>query len=123
MPKGLIDWLRSVRDSFYSLKYRFDQGIQFLVFVNFALLIVTASDKLKPFFGIESTPMLVLFLIAASFVGVFVFGFFLDVFAKQQQRQEMELGKRSFLWQRDYDQGEKILKEIAELKKQLKMRK
>lgn len=120
MNRGIADLLRPVRDAFYAQKYRFDQGIQFLVFLNFALLVVTASDKLKAFFGIDNTPMLVAGMILAGFVGVFVFGYFLDRFVRQQQRQEMEMGRRSYLWQKTFANEEQILKELAELRKELK---
>ncbi len=117
---SLKNSLRKVRDGFYAQKYRFDQGIQFLVFLNFALLVVTASDKLKAFFGIDNTPMLVVGLILLAFVGVFVFGYVLDRFVRQQQRQEIEAGKRSYLWQKTFANEEKIMGQIEELRKELR---
>ena len=40
------EMLKSFRRSFLEQKYRFDLGRQFLVYVNFALLIIAASDKI-----------------------------------------------------------------------------
>lgn len=120
MNRGTMGLLRGIRDAFYAQKYRFDLGIQFLVFINFALLVVTASDKLKPFLGIENTGWLVVILIPSAFVGVFVFGYFLDVLVKQQQRQEIESGKRSVLWQQNFREQAQILQAISELRKELK---
>src|SRR5688572_15183217 len=59
-------------------KYRFDIGHQFLVFVNFTLLVITASDKLRYYTDISRTWVLVAFAVPLGFMGVWLFGFFLD---------------------------------------------
>ncbi len=59
-------------------KYRFDLGHQFLVFLNFTLLVIAASDKLRYYTDIPRTWMLILISVTVGFFGVWLFGLFLD---------------------------------------------
>jgi hypothetical protein len=59
-------------------KYRFDLGHQFLVFLNFTLLVIAASDKLRYYTNIPRTWMLVAAAVPFGFVSVWLFGLFLD---------------------------------------------
>jgi hypothetical protein len=59
-------------------KYRFDLGHQFFVFLNFTLLVIAASDKLRYYTHIPRTWILVLAAVPVGFFCVWLFGFFLD---------------------------------------------
>jgi hypothetical protein len=59
-------------------KYRFDIGHQFLVFLNFTLLLIAASDKLLYYTKLPRTWMLVLIAVPLGFFGVWLFGLLLD---------------------------------------------
>ncbi len=59
-------------------KYRFDLGHQFFVFLNFTLLVIAASDKLRYYTNIPRTWMLVAVIVPFAFLAVWLFGFFLD---------------------------------------------
>jgi hypothetical protein len=76
-------------------KYRFDLGHQFLVFLNFTLLIIAASDKLRYYTNISRTWMLVLFAVPLGFVGVWLFGTFLDKVVRYGQAYNLEVAKRN----------------------------
>lgn len=115
-------FLRSLRSEFFAQKYRFDLGIQFLTFVNFALLVVTASDKLQQFLGIKHTGELLLALIPLAFLGVWVFGYFMDKTVKMQAQAEEQLGRRSPLWGKTFDELEAVRKDLKDIKEQLKRR-
>ena len=65
----VIKQLRAARDFLFAQKYRFDQGLQFMVFVNFALLILTASDKLKVIFGLDRISEVAALMVVLGFVG------------------------------------------------------
>ena len=55
---------------FFSQKYRFDLGNQFLAMVNFALLIIAASDKLRYYTGVQRAWMLVAVAVPLGFLGM-----------------------------------------------------
>jgi len=79
----------------FSQKYRFDLGYQFLAFLNFTLLVITASDKLRYYTNLPRTWMLVLAAVPAAFLGVWMFGLFLDRVVRYGQAYNIEANKRN----------------------------
>ena len=69
--------LTKLRDKLVRLKFFMDIGISFLTIINFALLVVTASDKLRNIIPV-GTWTLVFILVPAAFILVISFGWFLD---------------------------------------------
>lgn len=69
--------LTKLRDTLVKFKFYTDIGISFLTLLNFALLVVTASDKLRNIIPV-GTWTLVFLLVPAAFVCVISFGWFLD---------------------------------------------
>ena len=68
---------------FVTQKFRFDMSTQFMVFINFALLVITASPHIQGFlhnrFGVEiQINMIIPIFIALALFGVWLFGFTLD---------------------------------------------
>lgn len=118
----LLDWVRYARDFFFAQKYRFDLGIQFLVFVNFALLVVTASDKLKQTFGIPHTSDLLLVAIPLAFVGVWLVGYVLDRFVKSPQTYEREYLRRSPAWKNLFKELQVVRSELKAIRRSLSKR-
>lgn len=114
------DWLKGLREWFFAQKYRFDLGLQFMVFMNFALLIVTASEKLKAVFGLEHISELLVLLLPLGFFGAWGFGWFMDVVVKAQAQAELEAGKRSPLWRKSFQASDETLKEVRNLRREVK---
>lgn len=103
-------------------KYRFDMGHQFLVIVNFALLIITASDKLRYYTNIPRTWLLLVIMIPSGFLGVWLFGCFLDKVVKYQQAYTLESVKRDPFWEQDRAFFRKIEAELAFIRGKLESR-
>ena len=118
----VIKQLRAARDFLFAQKYRFDQGLQFLVFVNFALLILTASDKLKVIFGLNRISEVAALMVVLGFVGTWAFGLFLDKIVHSQQSTESETLKRSLLWQRNFAELEGLKREVRQLRAEIRKR-
>ena len=104
------------REIFFSQKYRFDLGQSFLVILNFTLLIITASDKLMIFFGIPRLRELLVVIIPIGFLGVWLFGFFMDKIVRAGQMAERQSIKRSEVWQYHNDQMDRIEHQLAEMR-------
>jgi hypothetical protein len=100
----------------FAQKYRFDLGQSFLVIVNFALLIITASDKLQIIFGIGRLRSLVILIVPVGFLAVWLFGYFMDKVVRAAQMAERQSMRRSESWGKHNAQMDRIEKEIAELK-------
>lgn len=71
---------------FLTQKFRWDLAVGFLVFVNFGLLVITASSQVQLLlnkyninFDVYS---IVIYLIVISFFGTWVFGYLLDRYIK-----------------------------------------
>ena len=107
------------REIFFSQKYRFDLGQSFLVILNFTLLIITASDKLMIFFGIPRLRELMVVIIPIGFLGVWLFGFFMDKIVRAGQMAERQSVKRSEVWHHHNEQMDRIEQEMRELKELL----
>jgi hypothetical protein len=104
------------REIFFSQKYRFDLGQSFLVILNFTLLIITASDKLMIFFGIPRLRELLVVIIPMGFLGVWLFGFFMDKIVRAGQMAERQSVKRSDVWHHHNDQMDRVEQQLAELR-------
>ena len=100
--------LARIRNVLWNQKYRFQLGQQWLVFVNFALLLITVAKSL----GLKAGPVL-LIAIPCGFLGMWLWGFFLDVVVKQGQNDEREALKRSPAW-RLHQENNRLLKGIKE---------
>lgn len=110
------------REFFFSQKYRFDLGQSFLTVVNFTLLIITASDKLMAFFGVPRLYTLVLALVPIGFVGVWLFGYFMDKVVRAAQMAERQTVRRSEVWTRHNDQMDRVEREILQIRHLLEQR-
>lgn len=108
--------LATWREVFFAQKYRFDLGQSFLVVINFTLLIITASDKLQVFFGIPRLRSLLIVLIPLGFVGVWLFGYFMDRVVRAAQMAERQSMKRSEVWAKHHEQMDRLERQIGELK-------
>lgn len=107
------------REIFFAQKYRFDLGQSFLVVVNFTLLIITASDKLQVFFGIPRLRSLLILIVPLGFVGVWLFGYFMDKVVRAAQMAERQSMKRSEVWTKHHAQMDRIEQQIGEMKRLL----
>lgn len=116
---GLRARLSRWRELFFAQKYRFDLGQSFLVVVNFTLLIITASDKLQTFFGIPNLRTALGLIIPLSFVGVWLFGLFMDKVVRAPQMTERQTLKRSEIWTRHTEQMDRIEGELKHMRKLL----
>ena len=104
------------REIFFAQKYRFDLGQSFMVVINFTLLLITASDKLMIFFSIAHLRSLLVFLIPLGFIGVWMFGYFMDKIVRAGQMAERQQVKRSEVWPHHNEQMDRIESEVRELK-------
>jgi hypothetical protein len=104
------------REIFFSQKYRFDLGQSFLVILNFTLLIITASDKLMIFFGIPRLRELLVVIIPMGFLGVWLFGFFMDKIVRAGQMAERQSVRRSEVWFHHNEQMNRVEQQLAELR-------
>ncbi|MBI3789198.1 MAG: hypothetical protein HY276_13215 [Ignavibacteriales bacterium] len=111
------------REIFFAQKYRFDLGQSFLVIANFTLLIITASDKLQIFFGIPRLRSLLILIVPLGFIGVWVFGFFMDKVVRAAQMAERQSMKRSEMWTNHNAQMDRMERELQEVRQLLTDRK
>ena len=111
------------RELFFAQKYRFDLGQSFLVVVNFTLLIITASDKLQIFFGIPRLRTILLLIVPLGFIGVWLFGYFMDKVVRAAQMAERQSVKRSEIWTRHNEQMDRIEEELRQMRNLLEVRK
>jgi hypothetical protein len=104
------------REFFFAQKYRFDLGQSFLVIVNFTLLIITAHDKLSIFLGIPRISSMLMLIVPIGFLGVWVFGFFMDKIVRAGQMAERQAMKRSEVWTQHNEQMDRLEREINAVK-------
>lgn len=107
------------REFFFAQKYRFDLGQSFLVILNFTLLIITASDKLQIFFGIPRLRSLLVVIVPLGFLGVWVFGYVMDMIVRAPQMTERQSRKRSEIWTRHDAQMDRLEAELLEIRRLL----
>ena len=91
----LIRKLVLLRNWAYSQKFRFERGQQFLAFVNFGLLLLIASDRLKSW-GFPRWSVYA--MIPMGFFGMWLFGWFVVEVVRGFQKDEEEALKRSPAW-------------------------
>ncbi|MFC1520875.1 hypothetical protein ACFL6Y_00555 [Elusimicrobiota bacterium] len=103
----------------FNQKYRFDLGHQFMVFLNFSLLVIAASDKLRYYTGVSRTWILLLSAIPFAFAGVWLFGLFLDKVVKYGQAYNIESIKRNPNWQEHVDQMNRIEQDLVLIREKL----
>jgi len=111
------------REVFFAQKYRFDLGQSFLVILNFTLLIITASDKLQIFFGIPRLRSLLIVIVPLGFIGVWLFGYFMDKVVRAAQMAERQSVKRSELWTRHNEQMNRMEEEMKSIRGLLEQKK
>ncbi len=111
------------RELFFAQKYRFDLGQSFLVVVNFTLLIITASDKLQIFFGIPRLRSLLIVIVPLGFVGVWLFGYFMDKVVRAAQMAERQSIKRSEVWTKHNEQMDRLENEMRMIRSLLEQKK
>jgi hypothetical protein len=121
--KTLRTRLSRWREIFFAQKYRFDLGQSFLVIANFTLLIITASDKLQIFFGIPRLRSLLIVIVPLGFIGVWMFGFFMDRVVRAAQMGERQSIKRSEVWTRHNEQMDRIEAEMKTIRTLLEQQK
>ncbi|HNZ87380.1 MAG TPA: hypothetical protein PKK55_02520 [Methanofastidiosum sp.] len=108
------DTLKNLRRSILEQKYRFDLGRQFLVYVNFALLIIAASDKIKLVINLSTTELLMV-LVPLSFIATYLLGYVLDKFVKFPQASQMVEAKRSPYTLMTQEKLDKILEKLDKI--------
>ena len=122
-PSSIRIRLARWREFFFTQKYRFDLEQSFLVIVNFTLLIITASDKLMIFFGIPRLRELLVVIIPVGFIGVWIFGFFMDKIVRAAQMTERQSVRRSEVWLRHNEHMDRIESQLQEMQKLLNTQK
>jgi hypothetical protein len=110
------------REVFFAQKYRFDLGQSFLTVVNFTLLVITASDKLMTFFGVPRLYALVFALVPLGFIGVWLFGLFMDKVVRAGQMAERQAVRRSEVWTDHNEQMNRLEKDLTEIRLLLQKR-
>jgi hypothetical protein len=115
LPEGIQKELSRWKWFFFNQKYRFDLGYQFLALINFILLVITASDKLRYYTNISRTWVLVICAVPFGFAGVWIFGYFLDRVVKYGQAYNLEAVKRNPMWDIQKAQLDRIEAEIKAL--------
>ena len=90
----------------WRIRYRLQLGQQWLAYVNFGLLLVTVAKM----FGLSA--LYALAVIPIGFIGMYLWGWFLDAVAKQQHNDELEYLKRSPAW-KVHMENHHMLKEIS----------
>lgn len=109
--------LARVRDWIYAQKFRFERGSQFLAFVQFALLVFVAADKLK----VIGLPRWAVYgLIPLGFLGMWAFGWFVVEKVRGFQKDETEALKRSPAWEKHRENFERV-EEILQIVKSLNL--
>lgn len=92
----------------WRVRYRFQLATQWLAYLNFVLLIVAVSKSL----GFRALPVLAI-AVPVGFLCMYLWGWFLDVFARQQHNDEIEYLKRSPAWKIHMENNE-MLKKLTE---------
>jgi hypothetical protein len=87
-----------MRQFFLRQKFRFDLGYQFLALINFTLLLIAASDKLRYYTNIPRTWILILVFVPFCFFLVWVVGYYLDRRIRYSEGYNLESMKRNPVW-------------------------
>jgi len=116
---GAQSRLARIRNFFLEQKYRFDLGTQFLSYLNLALLIIAASDKLKLIVPWRISEFL-LVLIPAAFIMAWCLGYVLDRFVRYPQASMKLVESRSPSTVLVHQKLDRMGKEISALRKELR---
>lgn len=115
MQKNLND----LRQIVFREKYRFDQGNAFLVFVNFALLVVTLAKQ-------NGNPNMTTLYVSLGLLGTWLLGYILDKIVKVQDAQEKIVLMRSPIWQENFQRHsdhnsklEQLILKLEQLEKKI----
>lgn len=111
--------IRKARDFAAEQWWRFLLGLQMLTLVNFVLLVITSSDKLKVVIPLEYTAELVLLLVPLALIGAWFVGFVLERYIKFPQAQERAAKKRSPTWNENFEKLDKISEKLDRLEKKM----
>jgi len=111
--------MRRARDFAAEQWWRFLLGIQMLTLVNFTLLVITASDKLKIVIPVEYTSELVFILVPLGLLGAWLVGTVLEKYIKFPQAQERASIKRSPTWNETFDRLDKISAKLDALEEKI----
>lgn len=105
---------------FFRQKYRFDLGQQFMTVLNFTLLLIAASDKLRYYTSINRTWQLVLIAVPSGFLGMWLFGFFLDQVVRYGQAYNIEAAKRNPLQDEQIERMIRIERMLSSMEQKLR---
>lgn len=105
--------LSRFRILFFREKYRFDQGNAFLVFLNFALLVISLVKQSN---GKES---MIIYYVLAGLFGTWLLGYFLDRVVHIQDAQEKIALKRSPIWKENFNYHNNHKSKIEEVYEKL----
>lgn len=114
--------LRSLRDVFVREQFHLDLGKQFLAYVNFALLVMVASEQIKTYVPLRTHQLLIL-AVPASFTGAWLFGIFLDKIAHFHESQSRIHEERSPAWKATQRKLGDIERKLSSIEKRLKAKK
>ena len=114
--------LKKARDLAAEQWWRFLLGLQMLTLVNFTLLVITASDKLKVVIPVEYTSELVFIMVPLGLIGAWFVGLVLERYIKFPQAQERAAKKRSPTWNENFDKLDRISAKLDALEKKLEKR-
>ncbi len=104
--------LRNIRDFIAEQWFRFSVGLQLLSIVNFALLVIATSDKLRNAVPLTYTSELILLFVPAAFLFAWVAGYIMEGVVKLPQAREKAAIKRSPAWQEVFERLDRIEKKI-----------
>lgn len=105
--------LSKFRKIFFREKYRFDQGNAFLVFVNFALLVISLVRQ-----G-GGNQEYIKYFVLGGLLGTWFLGFLLDRVVRVQDIQEKVYLQRSPLWQENFSHHDGQSRKLEQLIKKL----
>ena len=111
--------IKKARDFAAEQWWRFLLGLQMLTLVNFTLLVVTASDKLKVIIPVEYTSELVFILVPLGLLGAWFVGMILEKYIKFPQAQERASTQRSPTWNETFRRFDEISFKLDKLEKKL----
>ena len=90
-----------------------------MLVVNFVLLVITSSDKLKVVIPVEYTAELVLLLVPIALVGAWFVGLVLERYIKFPQAQERAAKKRSPTWNENFSKLDEISAKLDKLERKM----
>ena len=111
--------IKKARDFAAEQWWRFLLGLQMLTLVNFALLVITASDKLKIVIPVEYTSELVFIMVPLGLLGAWFVGMVLEKYIKFPQAQERAAKKRSPIWNENFEKLDIISAKLDALEKKI----